>query len=76
MNAKVEKFRENLNRIFDDNLRTTQWQNYMDYIIIGLIIISTVEVFLSTYEGIVEKYGKWLTFVDYFKKRKSITSWS
>ena len=66
MNAKVEKFRENLNRIFDDNLRTTQWQNYMDYIIIGLIIISTVEVFLSTYEGIVEKYGKWLTFVDYF----------
>ena len=66
MNAKIEKFRENLNRIFDDNLRTKQWHNYADYIIIGLIIISTVEVFLSTYDGIVAKYGKWLTSVDYF----------
>ena len=38
----------------------------MDYAIIGLIVLSTVEVFLSTYDGIVEKYGKWLHFVDYF----------
>ena len=66
MKAKIEKFREELNRVFDDNLRTKQWQNYVDYIIIGLIILSTVEVFLSTYDGIVEKYGKWLHFVDYF----------
>ena len=66
MNAKIEKFRHELNRVFDDNLRTKQWQNYVDYIIIGLIVLSTVEVFLSTYDGIVEKYGKWLHFVDYF----------
>lgn len=66
MKAKIEKFRHELNRVFDDNLRTKQWQNYVDYIIIGLIILSTVEVFLSTYDGIVEKYGKWLHFVDYF----------
>lgn len=52
--------------MFDDNLRTKQWQNYVDYAIIGLIVISTLEVFLSTYDGIVERYGKWLTFVDYF----------
>ena len=52
--------------MFDDNLRTKQWQNYVDYVIIGLIILSTVEVFLSRYDGIVEKYGKWLHFVDYF----------
>ena len=52
--------------MFDDNLRTKQWQNYVDYAIIGLIVISTLEVFLSTYDGIVEKYGKWLHFVDYF----------
>ena len=52
--------------MFDDNIRTKQWQNYVDYAIIGLIVISTLEVFLSTYDGIVERYGKWLTFVDYF----------
>ena len=57
--SKIEKFRHELNRVFDDNLRTKQWHNYVDYAIIGLIIISTVEVFLSTYDGIVEKYGKW-----------------
>ena len=66
MNVKIQKFREELNRVFDDNLHTKQWHNYVDYAIIGLIIISTVEVFLSTYDGIVERYGKWLHFVDYF----------
>lgn len=66
MNAKIERFRQELNRVFDDNLRTKQWQNYVDYVIIGLIILSTVEVFLSTYSGIVERYGKWLDFVDHF----------
>ena len=66
MTNKIEKFRQELNRVFDDNLHTKQWHNYVDYAIIGLIIISTVEVFLSTYDGIVEKYGKWLNFIDYF----------
>ena len=66
MSSKLQNFRESLNRVFDDNLRTKQWQNYVDYVIIGLIVLSTVEVFLSTYDGIVEKYGRWLTFVDYF----------
>ena len=64
--SKVEKFRHELNRVFDDNLHTKQWHNYLDYVIIGLIVLSTVEVFLSTYDGIVERYGKWLHFVDYF----------
>lgn len=64
--SKIEKFRHELNRVFDDNLHTKQWHNYVDYAIIGLILISTVEVFLSTYDGIVEKYGKWLHFVDVF----------
>ena len=64
--SKVEKFRHELNRVFEDNLHTKQWHNYLDYVIIGLIIISTIEVFLSTYDGIVERYGKWLHFVDVF----------
>ena len=64
--SKIEEFRQELNRVFDDDLHTKQWHNYLDYAIIGLIIISTIEVFLSTYDGIVERYGKWLHFVDYF----------
>ena len=64
--SKIQLFREELNRVFDDNLHTKQWHNYVDYAIIGLIVISTIEVFLSTYDGVVERYGKWLHFVDYF----------
>ena len=64
--SKIEKFRHELNRVFDDNLHTKQWHNYLDYVIVGLIIISTIEVFLSTYDGIVERYGRWLHFVDVF----------
>lgn len=63
---KIQIFKQELARVFDDNLRTKQWQNYVDYAIIGLIILSTVEVFLSTYDGIVERYGIWLKVVDYF----------
>ena len=48
-------FRQELNRVFDDDLHTKQWHNYVDYTIIGLIIISTIEVFLSTYDGVVGK---------------------
>ena len=62
----VQRFKRELSRVFDDNLHTKQWHNYVDYVIIGLIVISTLEVFLSTYDNIVEKYGIWLKVVDYF----------
>ena len=61
-----QRIKKELARVFDDNLRTRQWQNVVDYIIIGLIVISTIEVFLSTYENIVEKYGHILKFIDWF----------
>lgn len=64
--SRIQKFRQELNCVFDDNLRTKQWHNIVDYVIIGLIILSTVEVFLSTYDVIAEKYGAWLKAVDYF----------
>ena len=64
--TKIHTFKQELSRVFDDNLHTKQWHNYVDYAIIGLIILSTIEVFLSTYDGIVEKYGLWLKVVDYF----------
>jgi len=63
---KLQSFKQELSRVFDDNLHTKQWHNYVDYTIIGLILLSTLEVFLSTYDGIVEKYGIWLKVVDYF----------
>ena len=64
--SKIQEFKKGLSRVFDDNLHTKKWHNYVDYAIIGLIIISTLEVFLSTYSGIVERYSRWLNFVDYF----------
>ena len=64
--TRAEKFKKQLARVFDSDLRTRQWENYADYAIIGLIVISTIEVFLSTYDGIVEKYGQLLHFVDFF----------
>ncbi|MBR3609572.1 MAG: ion transporter, partial [Bacteroidales bacterium] len=63
--TKIEKFRGELNNVFDDNLHTKQWHNIVDYLIIGFILISTLEVFLSTYVGLMERYGHWLHIVDY-----------
>lgn len=60
-----EKTKAELASVFDDDLHTKQWHNVVDYCIIGLILLSTLEVFLSTYDGIVEKYGLWLKVVDY-----------
>lgn len=53
-----------LSRVFDDDLTTVQWKNYFDYAIIGFILLSTLEVFLSTFDGIAERYGNILHFVD------------
>ena len=47
--TKIRKFKEQMARVFDNDLRTKQWQNYVDYVIIGLIVISTLSVFISTF---------------------------
>lgn len=47
--TKIEKFRKQLACVFDKDLRTKQWENYADYAIIGLILISTISVFVSTF---------------------------
>lgn len=60
----LTRFKEQLARVFDDNLRTRQWENYLDYTIIGFIVLSTTQVFLSTYDNIVERYGRLLDIVD------------
>ena len=57
-------FKQKLNLVFDDNLRTHVWQNMVDWFIIALIIVSTVEVFLSTFDGVNAKMGNLLNGVD------------
>ena len=48
--TKAEIFKKQLARVFDNDLRTKQWENYVDYAIIGLIIVSTLSVFISTFD--------------------------
>ncbi len=45
----IREFKKSLARVFDNDLRTKQWENYADYVIIGLIAISTMSVFISTF---------------------------
>jgi voltage-gated potassium channel len=49
MNDK-NTFKEKLAEVFDDDLttRSPEWKNYVDYVIIGMIVLSTVAVFLET----------------------------
>lgn len=60
--------KQKLKLVFDDDLRTPlpHWKNIIDYIIIALIIISAVEVFLSTFSSIAGRYGTILNFIDKF----------
>lgn len=61
--TKKEQFKKQLARVFDNDLRTKQWENYVDYAIIGLIIISTLSVFISTFE-ISPLFEKVLNIID------------
>ena len=60
-----ESFKKGLARVFDENLHTKQWHNYVDYAIIGLILLSTAEIFISTFH-ISETAEKWMKFIDWF----------
>ena len=63
-NMTKKQFKEELNRVFDDNLHTKQWHNIFDYVIIGFIVLSTIEVFLNTFDSITAKYEPVLKVVD------------
>ena len=62
----IKRFKHQLKFVFDDNLHTKVWHNVADWTIIGLIIISTLEIFLSTFDGVAERYGRILHFIDIF----------
>lgn len=63
-NSKDLTFTQKLARVFDDNLETVQWKNVIDGVILFFIILSTLEVFLSTYSDLVGKYGTCLEIID------------
>ncbi|MCQ2217993.1 MAG: ion transporter [Paludibacteraceae bacterium] len=58
------EFKKRLSLVFDDNTKTVVWKNHVDYTIWAIIIISTIAIFLSTYEGVNEKYGTVLDAID------------
>ena len=35
----IQTLKVNLSRVFDDKLKTKQWHNILDYVIIGLIVV-------------------------------------
>ena len=50
MSKKLDTFKEQLARALDDNLHTRQWHNIVDWLIIAMILLSTTEIFLSTFD--------------------------
>lgn len=58
-------FKQKLARVFDDNLATVQWKNIVDGLILFFIILSTLEVFLSTYSSLMDKYATYLEIIDW-----------
>ena len=64
-NMTKKQFKEELNRVFDDNLHPKQWHNILDYVIIGFIVLSTIEVFLTTFDAVTAKYEPVLKVVDW-----------
>lgn len=50
LKTKIRTFKQNLAEVFDDNLHTKRWHNIVDWCIIGMIFVSTAEIFLSTFD--------------------------
>ena len=65
MKKRIQEFKQHLAAVFDDNLHTKKWHNIVDWLIIGLILVSTAEIFLSTFD-IDPRFRKILLWVDGF----------
>lgn len=63
--SKINQFKQGLSRVFDDDLHTKQWHNWVDYGIITLILISTAVVFISTFD-VSPQCEKVLHYIDLF----------
>ena len=49
MKLTIPEIKQHLAAIFDDDLHTKKWHNIADWLIIALILISTTEIFISTF---------------------------
>lgn len=63
--GRIRRIKESLSRVFDGSLDAKQWENYAEYTIIGLIVLSTVAVFASTFD-VSPLCEKVLNFIDVF----------
>lgn len=50
MKAQIRDLKLSLARVFDDNMHTKQWHNIVDWLIVFMILLSTAEIFLSTFD--------------------------
>ena len=57
--SKIADFKKKLARVFDNNLKTEQWSNILDYVIIGLIIlvVAILVLLLVLLVKIIKKVG-------------------
>ena len=49
MGKRIQNLKQNLAAVFDDDLKTKKWHNLVDWLIITLILVSTLEIFISTF---------------------------
>lgn len=75
----LKDLRRKLAVLFDDRLETRIWHNVMDYLIITMIIVSTVEIFLSTFDldPMLRKVLRWVDIVTlvFFTIEVSLRIW-
>lgn len=61
----IKDLKRELARALDDDLHTRQWHNIVDWLIIGMILLSTAEIFISTFD-VSPEVRRILRFVDIF----------
>lgn len=63
--SRYQQFKKIIAAALDDE-KNTKVDKAVDAVIISLIVISTIEIFLSTFAGVNEKIGGFLEFIDLF----------
>ena len=63
--SRFQQFKKAIAAALDDE-KNTKVDKAVDTVIISLIIISTIEIFLSTFAGVNERIGRLLEFIDLF----------
>ena len=61
--SKFQQVKKAIAAALDDD-KNTKVDKAVDAVIISLIVISTIEIFLSTFTGVNEKIGGILNFID------------